>query len=186
MDDSAALKAWVDQRLLYKLAYFTEHELLYGVGGSGKLLGLVPQATAASGSPVNLLDGTAAAIGQLASVDVEASAVICNSADFWQMRAQKAVTSGVYLSGDPLSSSPPALWGVPCIPTPSMTAGQFLVGDFQGSCAVFDRVAATITLSLEHADYFTRNLVAVLCEERLTLGVFRPSAFVVGTVHAGS
>jgi HK97 family phage major capsid protein len=186
VDDSVAFENYINQRLIYKLAFFIEHELLYGVGGAGKVLGVVPQATAASGSPLNLIDGTANAIAQLANADVEASAIVCNSADWWGARAQKASTSGVYVAGDPLSAQTPVLWGLSVVPTPSMTQGQFLVGDFTGYCALFDRQAASLEVSREHSDFWVRNLLAVLCEERLALAVFYPGAFVVGTVHPGS
>jgi HK97 family phage major capsid protein len=186
VDDSIAFENYINQRLIYKLAFFIEHELLYGVGGAGKVLGLVPQSTPASGSPLNLIDGTAAAIAQLANADVEASAICCNSSDWWGARAQKAVSSGVYLAGDPLSAQTPVLWGLPVVPTPSMTQGQFLVGDFTGYSALFDRQAATLELSRENSDNFVRNVVTILAEERLALAVFYPGAFVVGTVHPGS
>jgi len=78
------------------------------------------------------------------------------------------------------------LWGLSVVPTPSMTQGQFLVGDFTGYCALFDRQAASLEVSREHSDFWVRNLLAVLCEERLALAVFYPGAFVVGTVHPGS
>jgi HK97 family phage major capsid protein len=186
VDDSTAFRDYIDRRLIYKLSFFIENELLYGVGGPGKIFGLVPQSTAATFSPMNLLDGSAAAISQLASMDVTASALICNASDWWQMRAQKAVSSGVYLSGDPLSAQTPVLWGIPVVPTPTMTQGTFLVGDFQGFTALFDRAAATLEISREHSDFFVRNLVAVLCEERLQLAVFNSRALVSAVVHAGS
>jgi hypothetical protein len=37
----------------------------------------------------------------------------------------------------------------------------------------------------EHADYFTKNLVAIRCEERVTLAVYQPFAFVKGSFPAG-
>jgi hypothetical protein len=44
--------------------------------------------------------------------------------------------------------------------------------------AIWDRNDATVEISREHSDYFTRNMIAVLAEERLALTVFAPLAFV--------
>ena len=77
--------------------------------------------------------------------------------------------------------------GVERCPYASITQGHYLVGAYRTQAAVFDRQQATIELSREHSDYFVKNLVAILCEERLTLVVFRPDAFVYGgLVGAGS
>ncbi|WP_420835733.1 hypothetical protein [Actinomyces ruminis] len=38
--------------------------------------------------------------------------------------------------------------------------------------------------SNSHADFFVRNLVAILAEERLAFGVTRPAAFVQTSVQA--
>ncbi|MGE5113125.1 MAG: phage major capsid protein [Acidobacteriaceae bacterium] len=45
---------------------------------------------------------------------------------------------------------------------------------------------ATVEVSREHRDFFTKNLVAILCESRLALTVYRPTAFVYGGFPFGS
>jgi hypothetical protein len=45
---------------------------------------------------------------------------------------------------------------------------------------------ATVEISREHSDFFVRNLAAVLCESRLALTVYRPTAFVTGGFPFGS
>ena len=93
----------------------------------------------------------------------------------------KAVGSGVYLIGDPLSPLPPTLWGLSVSLSPSMPVGHFLVG-VRNECAIADRQAATVEISREHASFFTQNLVVILTEERLALCVYRPEAFVYGAL----
>jgi HK97 family phage major capsid protein len=61
-----------------------------------------------------------------------------------------------------------------------MPAGKCLVG-VRNEAAIFDRQTATIEISREHQDFFVKNMVAILCEERLTLCVFQPNAFVYAT-----
>jgi hypothetical protein len=62
-----------------------------------------------------------------------------------------------------------------------MTQGDFLVGAFGIGGQIFDREEAQVFLSSEDSDNFRRNLVSVLCEERLARTVQRPEAFVYGS-----
>ena len=55
-----------------------------------------------------------------------------------------------------------------------------MVGAFNVGAQIWDREDATVEVSREHASFFIQNMVAVLCEERLALSVYRPSAFVYG------
>jgi HK97 family phage major capsid protein len=44
---------------------------------------------------------------------------------------------------------------------------------------LWDREQAAVQVSDSHADFFVRNLVAILAEMRAAFGVIRPKAFVV-------
>lgn len=72
------------------------------------------------------------------------------------------------------------LWGVPVVESEAVTAGTALVGDFS-KAVLWDREQATISATDSHADFFIRNLVAILAEERVAFAVTRPSAFVTVT-----
>jgi hypothetical protein len=50
---------------------------------------------------------------------------------------------------------------------------------------VHDRQNATIRLSDSHADFFTKNLWALLAEERIAQSILRPNAFVEVTAYGG-
>jgi HK97 family phage major capsid protein len=76
------------------------------------------------------------------------------------------------------------LWGLQVVVSNSMPAGQFVVGDFRNGAMLLDRMASTVEVSTEHADFFTRNLIAVRCEERVALLTFAPWAFVKGSFAA--
>jgi len=80
----------------------------------------------------------------------------------------------------------PAVWGRPVIPSNSMTVGNFLVGAFQLSAALWDREAATVRISEHHGDFFVRNMVALLGEERVVLTVYRPTGLVSGSFGAAA
>ena len=60
--------------------------------------------------------------------------------------------------------------------TPAMTENTLLVGDFR-QAVVADRQQSAIYVTDSHKDWFARNLLAVLAEERLGFGVLDVEAF---------
>ena len=71
---------------------------------------------------------------------------------------------GKYLLGDPAASVAPVLFGLPVVATQAMTIDKFLVGNFRRAATLYDRWSPRVENSTEHADFFTRNLVAILAE----------------------
>ena len=78
--------------------------------------------------------------------------------------------------GGPSAIGQRTLWGVPVVESEAQTSGYATIGDFT-KAVVWDREQTTVTMTDSHADFFVRNLVAVLAEERLAFGVTRPTAF---------
>ena len=70
--------------------------------------------------------------------------------------------------------------------TNSIPKGTFLIGDFSSTAQIIERETSIVSISYEHADYYVRNLCALRCEERATIAVFRPFAFLKGSFPAGS
>jgi HK97 family phage major capsid protein len=66
---------------------------------------------------------------------------------------------------------------MPVVESEAITAGTALVGDFS-KAVLWDREQASVTMTDSHADFFIRNLVAILAEERVAFAVTRPKAFV--------
>ncbi|WP_374159084.1 phage major capsid protein [Mycobacterium sp. G7A2] len=82
-----------------------------------------------------------------------------------------------YYFGGPYGVGPRTLWGVPVVESENQTSGTGLLGDFS-KAVIWDREQTSVTMSDSHADFFIRNMIAVLAEERLAFGVTRPTAFV--------
>ena len=82
-----------------------------------------------------------------------------------------------YYYGGPQAIGPRTLWGRPVVESETMPDTHILVGDF-AKAVLWDREQTTVTMSDSHADFFIRNMVAVLAEERLAFAVTRPKAFV--------
>ena len=83
--------------------------------------------------------------------------------------------------GGPAGNAQQLLWGLPVATTTAVPVGQFFVGNFGQYTMVHDRMQAQIAISTEHADYFIRNMIAVLAEERITLTVHRNDAVLTGS-----
>jgi HK97 family phage major capsid protein len=62
-----------------------------------------------------------------------------------------------------------------------MPEGTFVTGAFGLGVQLYDREQANIRIAEQHADFFVRNAVAILAEERLAMAVKRPESVVVGT-----
>lgn len=183
IDDVAQLRSMIDQRLLYGLAYKEETQLLNGDGTGQNLLGIVPQATAYS-APITISSPTSIdlmrlAMLQAALAELPATGHVMNPADWAWIELLKD-TAGGYIIGNPQGAIAPTLWGLPVVTTQAMTIDKFLTGAFRMGAQLFDRWAARVELATENEDDFIKNLLTILCEERLALAVYRPSAFIYG------
>jgi HK97 family phage major capsid protein len=110
---------------------------------------------------------------------IPATGVVLNFADWTKMKLVKN-TLGSYILGDPATSTPPMLWGLPVVTTPAIPAGHFLVGSFNLAAQIFDRLGIEVLLSTEDANNFRENKVTVRCESRLALAVKRTAALIYG------
>jgi HK97 family phage major capsid protein len=189
LDDSAALSNFINRRMLYFLKLIEEDQLLNGNDSGGNLNGLMHAASAYSGpSPVptgeTKLDSIRRGIGQIEAAGFSATGVVVNPNDWTEInliKTQGTASSGEYIYADPHASGPQSAWGRPVVVSSKMAAGSFLVGDFTTGAELWDRMQSQVEISRSHSDFWTRNLVAILVEERLALTVYQANAFVAGT-----
>jgi HK97 family phage major capsid protein len=194
IDDAPALEAYVNSRLVYQLKFVEERQLLNGDGVGSDLSGLIlnstPFDTTQTISADTMIDTIQRAITQTnQDSNLEADGIVLNNLDWAAIQLIKTTgtaSSGQYIYANPHNAAPAQLWGLPVVPTKSMARGNFLVGAFRMAAAIWDRDDATVEVSREHADFFIRNMVAILCEERLALTVFRPEALIYGSFPFGS
>jgi len=181
--DAPALRSIIDQRLRYGLAYAEEQQLLNGSGTGQNLLGLVTAATAyapAGGlSADNPVDTVLLMILQAHLAEYPPNGIVLNPIDWFAILKQKD-GQGRYLIGEPQSVATPTLWGLPVVPTQAMGVDKALVGAFNLAAQIFDRQDATVEVSTEDGDNFTRNKVTIRAEERLALAHYRPQAIIYG------
>ncbi|ODA67666.1 Phage capsid family protein [Methyloligella halotolerans] len=182
VDDIPQLRSMIDQRLLYGLAYVEEQQLLSGDGTGQNLHGIIPQATAYSAEftpdDATAIDTIRLAMLQAVLAEYPATGVVMHPTDWARVELTKDA-GGNYIIGDPQGGISPTLWRLPVVETQAITSDKFLVGAFRLGAQVFDRWDSRIETGYVNDD-FTKNLVTILCEERLALAVYRPEAFIYG------
>ncbi|CZY11220.1 phage major capsid protein [Enterobacter ludwigii] len=189
MDDAPMLQSYVNNRLMYGLALKEEGQLLNGDGTGDNLEGLNKVATAYDTS-LNATGDTRAdiiahAIYQVTESEFSASGIVLNPRD-WHNIALLKDNEGRYIFGGPQAFTSNIMWGLPVVPTKAQASGTFTVGGFDMASQVWDRMDATVEVSREDRDNFVKNMLTILCEERLALAHYRPTAIIKGAFSSGS
>jgi len=185
--DAPAIVAYIDSRARDGLAQRIDAQLLNGNGTSPNLSGLTDTGnfvayTATAGDL--LVDAINRAKWALWSTGNTPDTVIVNPADWGAMeRTREGTGTGMYLYGAPGSNGMMNPFGLNIVISNNMAAGKFLVGAIANSTALYVRQGATVEMGYVNAD-FTNNLVTIRVEERLGLGVERPSALRCGNFTA--
>ena len=183
LDDVAQLASYIDGRLRYGLAFKEEGQLLNGDGTGQNLLGIIPQATGYS-APITLTSPTSIDLMRLAMLqavlaEYPATGHVMHPSDWAWIETLKD-GEGRYIIGNPQGAITPTLWGLPVVQTQAISIDKFLTGAFKLGAQIFDRWLARVEIATENEDDFVKNLITMLCEERLALAVYRPEAFVYG------
>jgi HK97 family phage major capsid protein len=192
MADAPMLQSYIDGRLRYGLAFKEDDQLLNGGGTGTDLAGLMLAANSVLFAPpagVTVADATRLDVIRMAMLQATlalypATGHILNPTDWAAIELTKD-TQGRYIWANPASLIGPTLWGLPVAESLAMTIGSFMTGAFKYAAQIFDREDASVAVSTEDRDNFVKNMVTVLCEERLALAVYRPQALIRGTFAAG-
>ena len=177
--DAPQVRQLIDAFLLYGLKEEEEDQILNGDGTSPNLSGIFDQSISTVGSAGTDLDAVVDAIRTIRADKREPTAMVVHPNDWYSTGFLLAKdTAGNYIVGDPRASLDQlnSLWGLRVVVTPAQTENTLLVGDFR-QCVVADREQSAIYVTDSHNDWFARNLLAVLAEERLAVGVLDEDAF---------
>lgn len=179
--DAAQLRGIIDQELRDSLMDEIENNILFGQAtpdfvGVAETTGILTQSYDTS-----ILTTARKAITNLATNGLEASptAFVVAPAD-WEAVELALFAAAPYL---PYQQS---MWRIPVVESQYLTAGTAYLGNWK-QAVMWDRQQVTISVSDSHADFFIRNLVAVLAEARAAFGVLKPKSFVeIATAASGS
>jgi HK97 family phage major capsid protein len=103
----------------------------------------------------------------------------------WENLVLTRTSQGLYVLGNPASTSALNLWGLPVRKTTGVvaagTAGTAGVGAFGTWAQVINREGLTVEISTEHSTFFTERKVALMLYRRFVVADYRPSAFATVT-----
>lgn len=188
LQDAPTLRGYIESRLRYMVQFREQAEILKGNGLAPDLEGIYTvSGTQTQTATNNDVPATVAdAIAKVELADGEADGCVMNPGDFWASVSERRSTTfdgeAHPVSGAPIGTPSPTLWGLPVVRTRALSSLECLVGDFAQGALIFDRMGITVRQSDSHDAYFTSNKVAVLAEERIGIAWFRPDLFVKTTL----
>lgn len=189
--DAPQMRDLIDNRLTYGLKVEEESQILYGNGASPNLQGIAThddvQTYAWSSGLItdNQIDAIrrAMALGRVAGYPSTGVAMHPNDwADIELLKGE----DGHYLWINVNDGGVARLWRIPVVESDAVTEGEPIVGAWRLGATLWDREEANVRLSDSHGDFFIKNKVAVLAEERVALTIYRPEAFVVVTLDGAA
>ena len=197
LSDAPMLQRLIDAKLMYGLNLLSDSQLLFGDGTNQNLTGLmvdsgvetvgqIAAGTTTAQRPGAMLDHIRAAITRCQTFDYyNINGIVLNPVDWGTLETAKG-TDGHYIWVSIPNGGESRLWRVPVIVSNAMTANNFLLGDWTMGATIYDREQMDIRVSESHSDYFVKNGVAILAEERYGFGVELPKAFCKGLFTVAS
>lgn len=192
LEDTPFMESYINQRLLTGLMRREDNEFINGDGISPNLTGLlntsgiqVLDAAYFTGAPVTNAGQSNENLNRLLRAKVKlmttgggamASFVLLNPADIEKILTVSDANRNYLFGGPAGNTNVIPIWGMTTVWTENIAAGTALVGDGT-MAAVADRSDAQLYTTDSHSDFFIRNILVILAEERVALPVFRPLAF---------
>lgn len=178
LSDAGQLRTLIDSFLRYGLEEEVEDQILTGSGTGEDFTGVLN--TPNTGTQVFATDRLVTTRKARTKVRTEGrarpTAYVMHPLD-WEAIDLLKDNEGRYYYGGPARLGTPVLWGLPVVESEGMTQGKTVVADWK-LAILWDRMQTMISMSNSHADFFVKNLVAILAELRAAFGVIRPSAFI--------
>ncbi|HFL2185779.1 TPA: phage major capsid protein [Pseudomonas putida] len=189
LSDVPQMQGYIQELLRYDLKLEEENQILKGDGLGENLNGLMTQATVYDANLTKAgdtsIDIVRRGIYQVRKQSkLSADGVVMSELDWMNIELQKDGENR-YLFANLQGLVTPILWGRPVITSDSMDegdaddGGEFLIANFARAAILFDRMTYLFKMGLIN-DMFIKNMVALLAEERLGLGVRRKEALVKG------
>lgn len=191
--DEPQLRSIIDNELMYGLRLQEDEQILNGDGSGENLEGVLQTSGIqtyawSDGANAPVADTKADAIRRAATLSFlayyEPTGVVMHPNDWEDIELTKDLNGQYLVAVSVALGGEPRIWRIPIVETPAIEEGTALVGAFGTGAQLYDREQASIRISEQHADFFVRNAIVILAEQRLALAVKRPEAFVKVTFDA--
>mgnify|MGYP002622816433 FL=1 len=187
LQDTPQLTSYLSARVPEKVLSEEDDQILNGNGTAPNLSGLFTDGAVFSDTAAGIGTVTSAneydvlvvALAQLAASNYQATAIMLNPADMHKIALLKS-SQNEYLRQQLYSGLQPQIMGVNIIQNTAVTAGNFILGDFNQATQLWVRENLSIEFAREHASNFTSNMVTVRVQERVALTNYQPNAIVRG------
>ena len=191
--DEPQLRSIIDNELLYGLRLLEDNQILNGDGAGENLKGVLQttgiqtynhaSVAAAMSEPKDTkADGLRRAATLSFLAYYEPSGIVMHPNDWEDIELTKDANGQYLVAVSVAMGGEPRVWRMPVVETPAIAEGTALVGAFGTGAQLYDREDASIRISEQHSDFFIRNAIVILAEQRLALAVKRPEAFVKVTL----
>jgi HK97 family phage major capsid protein len=178
--DAGQIRTLIDNFLRYGLNEELEDQMLTGSGSGENFAGILNSGISTVGSAGTDIDAIVDAIRTVRVTGRRRpNALVIHPNDWYSTGFLTAKdSSGKYLISDPAASVEQLqqLWGLKVVVSEGVTENTALVGDFR-QAVLWEREGINVMVSDQHADFFIRNLLAILAEMRAAFGVLDPQAF---------
>jgi len=186
ISDVGQLRGLIDQELREDLGEELENQLLNGNGIGENFTGLANTANVlVQAFDTDIITTARRAITNLLLNGKQVPTAWLLHPTDWESIDLLQDLQGRYYWGGPQTPGPRTLWGVPVVQNFFLPQGTAWLGNWR-KMVLWDREQANISVSDSHADFFIRNMIAILAELRAAMGVIRPSAFVEVDLSGGS
>lgn len=106
------------------------------------------------------------------------SIVVLHPSTWSYLRREKNTLGSYLLAPDPSTGQVESIWGVPVVVTTKIAVGTGLIMDTAKAVQGWVRMGLTIELNRYGTEEWTKNLVSFRAEERIAVGVTRPTAII--------
>ena len=182
LSDVPQVRGIIDNRLALMVrqkedGYLLNNTAINGFDGFLQKAGVQTRALGGDALPTAVLD-------LMTSIEYEpgfasVTGLVMNPKD-WQGYVTYQISTGAYLVGSPSDAAITTMWGMPIVRTNRMPQGKVLLGDFRSYAEILRREELNIRVGYINTD-FVDNIQRILAEERVSLEIFRSSAFGIVT-----
>jgi hypothetical protein len=190
MADASILRSRINDRLVFGLKFSEEHHILYGDGSSRQLAGILTDVGrqtynwSSGGADDTKVDAIRRAVTKAMLAYYPVNGVVLHPNDWEDIELLKGSDKHYIWVTVPDGAGVMRVWGVPVVVTTAINEGEFVLGGWRLGATLWDREDASIRVAEQHENFFIRNMVLVLAEERLVQTVERPESFVHGFFDA--